>query len=58
MIEEHAEKREKEENKEEENGAGDLPRSQGILDYAETILAVGQRRHSGENARQSPDGGI
>jgi hypothetical protein len=41
------EKREEEKGKKEENSAGDLPRPQGILDYTDTVLAVGERRHRG-----------
>ena len=41
------EKREEEKGKKEENSARDLPRPQGILDYTDTVLAVGERRHRG-----------
>jgi hypothetical protein len=34
----------------EEDGAGNLPRSQRVLDYASAVLAMGEGRHNREDA--------
>ena len=41
-----------------ENGAGSVPRSQGILDYAETVLAMGARGRRAQDRRPAALGRI
>ena len=53
-----AKETEKTEEKEEENCARDLSGSQGVLDDANAILAVGQRRCCNSDRRLSPYGYI
>src|SRR5713101_3502294 len=55
--EQERERQEKEE-KEKEDRARHLPRSKRVLDYANAVLAVGQRRRRHEDGRPAADGHI
>src|SRR5437588_411453 len=47
--------KESEEKKEEEDGARRLSRPERVLDYADAVLAMGQRRRHRQNGRQAID---
>jgi len=42
----------------EENGTRRVPRSQAVLDYADAVLAVGERRDRYESRRSAVDGTV
>ena len=56
QINEH--KQGQKEEAKEENGAGNLPRPQTVLDHPNSVLAVGEGRRCYQDTRQSPDWNI